>query len=277
MRTLILLIKRYPIAAYFTLAFAFTWIILAPAVLAAQGMISLSLSATVLITLATLGPAVGALIVTAVASGRGGVKALLAQAGRWRVKPIWYVVALLGPALIMLAAFLLWRLLGGPPLATPPANAWFSIPILIVVLLIPALFEEIGWRGFALPRLQARYGPLPASLILGVAWAIWHAPIWFIPEAGFNTLPFLVFALFTIAMSILFTWLYNGTGGSVLLPALAHAAINAMPLPWNTAVYLLPEGARGMHLQIPVTMVLVALALLLFLIRPKLLAAESTI
>ena len=264
------LIKRAPLTAYFGLTFAFTWAILGLAVLAAQGIITLPLSAAVFITLATMGPAVAAIIVSQSEGGRSSVRALLAQAGRWRVKPIWYAVALIGPALIMLAAFLLWRVLGGPPLSAPPLNAWFSVPILIVILLIPALFEEIGWRGLALPRLQGRYGALTASLIIGVAWAAWHLPIWFIPEAGFSSLPFPIFVAFTMATSVLFTWLYNGSGGSVLLPALAHAAINAMPLPWNTAVYLLPEAERGLHLQIPVTVILVALAVLLvFVTRSK--------
>jgi uncharacterized protein len=89
----------------------------------------------------------------------------------------------------------------------PPLNAWLSVPILVVVLLIPALFEEIGWRGLALPRLQSRYGALAASLIIGIAWAAWHLPIWFIPEAGFSSLPFPIFAAFTVAISVLFTWL----------------------------------------------------------------------
>ncbi len=263
MNSVITFIKRSPLAAYFIMAFAFTWAILGLAVLAAQGIITLPLSATVLITIATLGPAVAAILVVRAESGRSGVRSLLAQARHWRVKPIWYAIALIGPALIMLAAFLLWRVLGGPALSPPPLNAWLSVPILVVVLLIPALFEEIGWRGLALPRLQSRYGALAASLIIGAAWAAWHLPIWFIPEAGFSSLPFPVFAAFTMAISVLFTWLYNGSGGSVLLPALAHAAINAMPLPWNTAVYLLPEAERGLHLQIPVTAVLIILAVLL--------------
>lgn len=263
MNSVITFVKRSPLAAYFVMAFAFTWTILGLAVLAAQGIITLPLSATVLITIATLGPALAAILVVRAESGRDGMRALLAQAGRWRVKPIWYAVALIGPVLVMLAAFLLWRVLGGPSLSPPPLNAWLSVPILVVVLLIPALFEEIGWRGLALPRLQSRYGALAASLIIGVTWAVWHLPIWFIPEAGFNTLPFPAFAAFTMAISVLFTWLYNSSGGSVLLPALAHAAINATPLPWNTAVYLLPEAERGLHLQIPVTAVLVVLAVLL--------------
>ena len=263
------------LAIFFIVAFTFTWLVLAPAVLSAAGVISLSLSSTLLITVATLGPLLGAVSAAAYESGSAGVHALLSQARRWRLHPTWYAVVLVGPALIMLAAFLLWRAQGGPQLSAPPLNAWLSVPILVVVLLLPALFEEIGWRGFALPRLQTRYGALAASLIVGVAWAIWHAPIWFIPDAGFSTLPFPVFMAFTIALSILFTWLYNSTG-SVLLPALAHAAINATPLPWNTAVYLLPEGARGMHLQIPVTVVVVALALLLVLLtRPKTLTRGS--
>lgn len=258
-------IKRSPLSAYFVLAFAFTWAILCPAVLAAQGIITVPLSSSVLITIATLGPAAAAIVVVRAEAGRSGIRDLLDQARRWRVKPIWYAIALMGPALMMMVAFLVWRLLGGPSLAAPPLNAWLSVPILAVVLLIPALFEEIGWRGLALPRLQDRHGALAASLIIGVVWGIWHLPIWFIPEAGFSSLPFPIFVVFTTAMSVLFTWLYNGSGGSVLLPALAHAAINAAPLPWNTAISLLPEAERGPHLQIPVTVVLVVAAVLMVL------------
>lgn len=246
--------------------FAFSWMLLGLAALSANGGIPLSLPSQVMITIATLGPAVGAISAAAIQWGKPGLRGLLAQAGRWRVRPRWYLIALLGPALIMLAGFLIWRALGGPRLPAPPVSTWLSLPVLIVALLVPALFEEIGWRGFALPRLQSRYGWLPASLIIGAVWAIWHAPIWFIPDAGFGTLPFPIFAIFTIALSILFTWLYNGAGGSVLLPALAHAAINAYPFSWNTAVYMLPEGSRGMHLQIPVTIVLVLLAILLVML-----------
>jgi membrane protease YdiL (CAAX protease family) len=251
---------------FLIVTFAFSWLLLGLAALSANGAIPLSLSGQVMITIATLGPALGAISAAAYESGGPGVRGLLAQVGRWRVRPRWYFVALIGPALIMLAGFLIWRALGGPRPPAPPVSTWFSLPVLIIALLVPALFEEIGWRGFALPRFQSRYGWLPASLIIGAVWAIWHAPIWFIPDAGFGTLPFPIFALFTLALSVLFTWLYNGAGGSVLLPALAHAAINAYALPWNTAVYLLTEGSRGMHLQIPVTIVLVVLAVLLVLL-----------
>ena len=248
---------------FLIVTFAFSWLLLGLAALSANGAVPFSLPSQLMITIATLGPALGAISAAAYESGRPSVCSLFGQAGRWRVRPRWYFIALLGPAFIMLASFLIWRALGGPRPPAPPVSTWLSLPLLILALLLPALFEEIGWRGFALPLLQSRYGWLPASLIVGAVWAVWHAPIWFIPDAGFGTLPFPIFATFTIALSILFTWLYNGAGGSVLLPALAHAAINAYPLPWNTAVFMLPEGSRGMHLQIPVTIVLVLLAILL--------------
>ncbi|HLE73143.1 MAG TPA: type II CAAX endopeptidase family protein [Anaerolineales bacterium] len=251
---------------FLIVTFAFSWLLLGLAALSANGALPLSLPSSVIITIATLGPALGAVSAAAYESGRSGVRSLLGQARRWRMHIRWYLIVLLGPALIMLAGFLIWRTLGGPRPPAPPLSTWLSLPVLILVLLLPALFEETGWRGFALPRLQSRVGWLPASLIIGVVWALWHAPIWFIPDAGFGTLPFPIFALFTLALSVLFTWIYNGASGSVLLPALAHAAINAYPLPWNTAVSLLPAGGRGVHLQITVTIVLVLLAILLVLL-----------
>lgn len=251
------------LSLFLAITFIFTWSLLGLAFLSANQLIAFSLPSTMMITIATLGPALGAIAAAAYVSGRMGVRALLAQTGRWRVGGKWFGVALIGPALVMVASFLLWRVLGGPTLSSPPTSTWASIPVLLVVMLIPALFEEVGWRGYALPRLQSRYGWLLSSLILGVIWAVWHAPIWFIPEAGFSSLPFPIFLLFTTALSLLMTWLYNRTGGSVLLPAMAHAAINAYPLPWNTAVFLLPESARGLHLQIPVTIVLIIAAIVL--------------
>jgi membrane protease YdiL (CAAX protease family) len=253
---------------FFTITFVFTWLILGLAALSANGLIALSLPSTIMITIATLGPTLGAITAVAYSSGRTSVRDLLTQMGRWRVGGRWYLAALVAPAFVMLASFFLWRVLGGAPVSSPPLATWLSVPVLTLVLLIPALFEELGWRGLALPRLQARYGWLLSSLILGIVWAIWHLPIWFIPEAGFGTLPFPIFMLFTVALSFLFTWLYNGTGGSVLLTALTHAAINAYVLPWNTAVYLLPESDRGLHVQIPVAIVLTVLALLLIML-PK--------
>jgi uncharacterized protein len=203
--------------------------------------------------------------VTAYSSGRAGVQALLAQVRRWRVPPIWYGVALLLPGLVMAAAFWLWRGLGGPALPAPPLAAWFSIPILVIVLLIPALSEEVGWRGYALPQLQARANALTASMILGIIHAVIHLPLWLIPGMGFDGLPFPFYALLVTALAILAGWLYNSTGGSLLLAGLLHAAVNSYPAPWGAALQTLPESLWGLNIQIPVAIAFAICALVVVL------------
>ena len=140
-----------------------------------------------------LGPLLAALGVTAHELGGAGVRALLGQLLRWRVHPGWYAVALLGSVALALAQVALVVLLTGaalPPL--PPPSRWLAVPIafLMTVLLRGGLYEEVGWRGYALPRLQRRWGALPASLLLGLIWACWHLPQWFIPGQGQDSQPF---------------------------------------------------------------------------------------
>src|SRR5918912_3555685 len=134
-----------------------------------------------------------------------------------------------------------------------------------VFVLIGAV-EEIGWRGYALPRLQRRFAPLPASLLLGIVWGCWHAPQWFIPETGQQGFAFPAFLVWVVALSIMFGWIANGTRGSVLLVILSHAATNAFQGPWSAALALLPESARGVdpHLLVMVPQVLVSLAIVAF-------------
>ena len=257
--------SRSGLTAYFAIALVFTWAVLGLAVLVANGIVSAPISTTVLISVATLGPALAAIAATVGESGWAGAQALLARAARWRVHPLWYAVAILLPAFVMLLAFLLWRVLGGPQLAAPPTMAWLCVPILIIVLTIPALFEEVGWRGYALPRLQSRSNTLVASLILGLIHALYHLPLWFIPGQGFDTLPFPYYVLLTTGLSVLFGWLYNSTGGSVLIVALLHAAINASPAPWGAALQLLPQWTEALNIQIPVAIVVSVCALIVAL------------
>jgi membrane protease YdiL (CAAX protease family) len=100
------------------------------------------------------------------------------------------------------------------------------------------VFEEIGWRGFALPRLQRLYGPLIGSLILGTLWALWHSPLFLIPSWDTPHGSFLDAALFlvwAVSITIVFTWVFNNTKGSVLMAILAHGSVNTA----GAAVYTL--------------------------------------
>ena len=106
------------------------------------------------------------------------------------------------------------------------------VTLVPVFLLFGPLGEEFGWRGYALPRLQARFGALAASLLVGVAWAAWHTPLFFDPTSSYAQLPPMVFVARMVGLAVLFTWLVNRTGRSLLFPLLAHTVINASGQIW---------------------------------------------
>jgi len=225
--------RTFPVK-YFVLAFAFTWLFWVPAALEAQGLISqLPVPATFL---GAFGPLVAAVVVTAQEGGRAGLRSLLSRVVRWRVAPIWYGVAILGPLLIMLGAIALHVVLGGQPpslgllIGALPTLVFVSVYMMITV----ALGEEVGWRGYALPALQARYNALIASLILGVMWALWHLPVFFNPDTLYSNLPFLQFLAYIVPFAVLTTWVFNSTGGSVLMAMFFHAVLNASSELWKT-------------------------------------------
>lgn len=244
------------------------------AILVAHGALALPLPPLALISLGGLMPLVAALVAAGYEAGRDGVRTLVAQLAFKRLVEAgrWSVVALLGMALIVLLALGLACIYNGawPPL--PSAATWQTLPLLAVVYLIIALIEEVGWRGYALPRLQARYGAWAASLRLGLIWGIWHLPQWLIPATGqADKWPFGVFLLHTVAFSILLTWLYNRSAGTLWPVILAHAAFNLYPEPWAAAWQTLPVDQRGIYPVILITVIEVVVAMLVvYLTRRRL-------
>lgn len=219
---------------YFVLAFAFTWALWVPAALEARGLLSpLPVPATFL---GAFGPLVAAVVVTVQESGRAGLRSLLGRVVRWRVAPIWYGVAILGPLVLTLGAIALHVVLGGQPpslgllIGALPTLVFLTIYMMITV----ALGEEVGWRGYALPALQARYGALVSSVILGVLWTLWHLPVFFNPDTLYSNLPFLLFLAYTVPFAVLITWVFNSAGGSVLMAMFFHAVMNASGELWKT-------------------------------------------
>jgi membrane protease YdiL (CAAX protease family) len=250
------------------MAFAFTWIAWSPWVLSEDGVgllpYQLGDTASGLLNTAAifLGPTVSALIMTATTEGRVGVRRLLRRIVLWRVGLRWYLFAFIGVPLVMaLGAIIVpgglasFQFLGPGYVLT---NLALFIPILIMG---GPLFEEIGWRGFALPRLQPLHGPLVGSLILGLMWGLWHLPQFMVPDwaatsGGSDFLAIVKFVLFAIASAIVFTWVFNNTKGSVLMAILVHTAIDAPLLPFS--VTLGPsEAMNGMLLSLGVVALLV--------------------
>jgi CAAX protease family protein len=191
----------------------------------------------VLVLLGSLVPSTVGVVFVALIRGRSGVRTLLGRLLRARIGVRWYLaIALAIPAL---CAVWVSTLLGGP---TPVVVA--TIPAVVVSFLFSifpgsAVGEELGWRGFALPRLQARYSALAASLIVGAAWGIYHFPLFLLGSPTRPLALFLPFAIGSVIMSIFYTWMYNGTGGSLLIVVLLHATTN-LPL----AVVYAPLGER---------------------------------
>jgi membrane protease YdiL (CAAX protease family) len=185
-------------------------------------MVALYSAGFIFALLALFGPALAAIIVTWLIEGRSGVKALLRRVGLWRVGVRWYVVAIGLPVVVAVAALCIHSLLTGTPLAI---NSGTPLSLL-VILAVLVVGEELGWRGFALPHLQARYNGLAASLILGTLWAGWHLANATIPGLQYYLYGFPAFLFFVVAQTVLFTWLFNHTRGSVLLAWILHAWIN---------------------------------------------------
>jgi uncharacterized protein len=165
---LLALIQHHPLVSFFLLAYALSW----GYELLFIGLLRLPISIPEL-----FGPIVAGFVMTALIEGRPGVRRLLSRFVLWRVNVRWYVFVLVGiPAVFVLAIIVVPGALGS--FKVPSLAGWLLYPLffLAVLLIGGPLLEEPGWRGFALPRLQERWGPVIGSLILGVLWAVWHFP-----------------------------------------------------------------------------------------------------
>jgi membrane protease YdiL (CAAX protease family)/pimeloyl-ACP methyl ester carboxylesterase len=251
---------------FFVTTYLLAYALWGAVILAAADVIALPVPAMLVLFLGGLAPTLAALWAAAAESGTQGVRALVTTLVRWRVAPRWYAVALVAPALVVLGGLGLGLAVGSPLPPAPPASAWLSVPVMFGVFVLLGAIEEIGWRAYALPRLQRRFAPLRASLLLGIVWGFWHAPQWFIPATGQPGFPLPAFLVWVVALSIMFGWIANGTRGSVLVVILSHAATNAFQGPWSAGLALLPESARGVdpHLLVMVPQVLVSLAIVVF-------------
>ena len=209
------------VVAFFVVTYAVTGLLWLPILQSGQSPAKLSNRLEVFLLLATIAPSVVAIILSAVENGGTGVRALLGQYGRWRFGAGWYAYAILVAPLIAVVVLVVSRALGGHAPA-PAAPLQFLIPL-------APLGEELGWRGYALPRLQRRIPALTAALLVGLIWACWHLPYFAFSDV--HPLAFWIgfplFAVVIIAESLLATWLYNSTHGSVLATFVFHWSITA--------------------------------------------------
>jgi uncharacterized protein len=209
------LIRSYPLITFFVLAYALSWW--------GWPLHAFDLSPS---PIAGFGPFLAALVVLAITRGKSGVVGLLRRMVRWRVGLRWYAVALLLPVAISLTAAVFNVLLGAQAPSSVELGGWRGLFwTLLLLLLVPGIggaWEEPGWRGYALPRLQVGRSALFASLILWIALVVWHLPLFIVGQIHWSDV------LFILGFVIVFNWVFNNANGSVLIIMLMHAMNNTI-------------------------------------------------
>lgn len=224
------------VLTFFAITCAFTWSFFVAATSVTPG------PRTALILIGAFGPSLVAVALAARSGGRAAVQVLLGRLLMWRVKIRWYVFALGYMAAVKLIVAVVYRVSRGhwPHLGEHSAG---TIVVLIVVVGVIGgpLGEEIGWRGYVLPRLTQRLGLAPASLALGLGWSLWHLPLFVLSVGGDQVgQSFPTYLLQVTALSVAIAWLMARTGGSLLLAVLFHSAI-------NQTKDIVPSGVPGAH------------------------------
>jgi len=256
-------LKRHALGLGILLMFVLTW----PIDLANSGVLPLRIPFAVYILLG-YGFVFASLIMTGLTLGKEGVSALLKRFLIWRVGWRWYLVAFLFYPVIFLSAVLLNAALSHTAIDFSGvfAHKIFGSSANLVVFILPFFLfdaiangEEIGWRGYVLPRLQAKHSALVSSLIIGLIWGLWHFPKFLVPG---NSSPFALFMVKVMADAILYTWLFNNTKGSLLLVTLFHAS-------GNTAGVFLPVAntVTGNNLGALIFQVLLEIIVAILIVR----------
>ena len=259
---------------FFWLTFAYSWIIWIPSVLDGIG-INLPFDITgysiVVVIIGAFAPLLAAITLVTRAAGWKGTKAFLGQVFDFHFKPVYLLIALALPLLIHAISHYLAIAIGLEvaqtlfPAESPVAPIVLAIPYFILMMLIGGGQEEFGWRGYAQQPLQEKIGVIPASLLIGVIWGLWHLPLWFMAGDLHSAYSFFAFVIMTTSISLMYAWLYNSGGKKLLLVVIFHAMNNtAAPLlPFLHGIVGKPETAYWLYSAVNVIIGIIFAYLLL--------------
>ena len=261
------------IILFFLIAYGFSWMLWIPEALANRGLLGSSILVDFLLgpyNPAAWGPFVSAVVLTFYHKRGSGVMQLLKKGVDYRFERKWWIPTILLCPLIVGGAFLFAIFAGN----TGPALDWVSDPVLILVQFVVIFFtggpiqEEFGWRGYALPHLQKRYNAVTSSIIVGFLWGFWHLPYTLIGTEithAYGIIPEIITA---ILLSVLFTWLYNNTNGSILVALLFHNMFN-----WSN--YMFPALQTPIGSPLFLTFFIISTMIVIIIFGYKRLVRES--
>ena len=229
---------RNELILYFVLAFLISWILWVPSIVISNLFPTFAQITTIIVMAGSFGPTVAAIILSFRRNGTEGIIELLKRGIQFRIGWKWYFPIFLIFPLVVFSAFAVGLLLSGNLPSLLNIGLWITA-ILMLIIVLPFMLlggplgEEWGWRGYALDRLQKKWNGLISSLILCAFWAVWHVPLFFIAGSSQRLLldyvPFVLILQFSVTLlliTILFTWLHNVSGGSVLVAILLHTVLN---------------------------------------------------
>ena len=240
---------------YFLITFAFSWILWLPFVLTGFGVYEMTDTLEGLlmpaIMIGAFGPMVSAIILIKKYDKELGIKGFFKENLNFRIKPIYYVLAILVPFAIVIVAHYVTNGFG---IDTLPENLFpeglnvspiiLVVPYFLLMLILGGGQEEFGWRGYAQEPMQNQFGVIKGSIIIGFLWGLWHAPLWFIPGEGHEYYSFLAFVLFTTSFALIIGIFYNISGKKMVIPWFIHAASNTA-IPFFPVLFLVDVPQPG--------------------------------
>ncbi len=252
---------RFPIVSYVILAFTISWTLWLPVVFSGPEML---VAVSVFHILGGLGPFAAALIMLKFSVDHEESRTFKQCLFRWRFPLKWYALVLFMPFGLLVFSYLVLFIIGGSFTGVADLPPLWMYPLLFLYMtVLGGGLEEPGWRGYALPRLLARFNPLTASLVLGIIWAFWHLPLFWSQSTSQGNTPLGLFVLSGVALSVIFTWSYLYTRGSTFLIIILHGGV-------NTSLNWFPMGENNVQPFLPFTMVVVLIAILLAICSPAL-------
>ncbi len=271
--------QKKQLLIFFIVTFGFSWLVWSPFILAGFGLYQLPESLSSLMLLAVIigafGPMIGAIVVQYRIGKWSEVKSYFKHCLRFRIKPIYYVLAIVIPFGVTVIAHYITIGFGiaDLPRTLLPEDLTISpyllvLPYAILMLVFGGGQEEFGWRGFAQDRLQDSYGILLGSAILGFMWGLWHAPLWIMPGEGHENYSFIAFLLFTIIFSVMIAILYNMSGRKMVIPWLMHAISNTS-VPLFPILFLDKVPQPGYWVWVVVNFVVTTLLVVWYYTRKK--------